>query len=291
MIEQIIYEFISGNEEITKHLATYADTPAVFMNQAPLDNLELWGNGPQYPRIIYELNMQGNPERKVSGFLSVDFYFNTDSDLFIETIEPIIKNELDGCFFSDDTDTMSVQWQQSDPFVSPEDGNRIIGITCTFDVVAFPPQETSYPCPVRAFNKWVKELLPNLIIIGTDKLQTAWKPTDETPAIYCVRKAITTSDMKGNYHVTWFNARLQAYIMAPSSQTRSIILRKIAEQLQIQTRIILEDNSPLMIRSMTLNDSADQLKEGQLTIDTTYGILRTYPQYDTLTNPNFAEVK
>ena len=64
-MNEIIYKYLCQLFSETDILATYLDVPAVFDTKAPDDMDEGWSNA-QYPRCIFELNMQANAERKVS---------------------------------------------------------------------------------------------------------------------------------------------------------------------------------------------------------------------------------
>lgn len=290
MIEQTIYEYLMSETSITDKLAKYDGEPAIFLLEAPGDNDELWDDGPQYPRIVYELNMQEDPERKTSGILMIDFYLNTDSGLFVEEIDPILQSVISGRFFSDGKDTIAAIWRQSDPFATPEDGSRISGITISFDVIAFPKQLTMDIDPVESVNGFIKTLYPDILRIGIDQIpENVWQATDDFPAVYVRLQRITPGTFPSTYHVTWYNPIMMVHVIAPSLDARNIILKRIIEVLQQKQRIILPDGSPLMIVRMAVTMGADQIREGQLSIEASYGILRSYPETDVMSNVKVSE--
>lgn len=290
MIEQVIYEYLKSEKSITEHLTTYDDEPAIFFLEAPSDNDELWEEGPQYPRMVFELSMQEDPERKTSGVLMIDFHLNTDSEIFVEEIGPIIQNAVSGRFFTDEKDTIAAVWRDSDLFATPEDGSKIAGITITFDILAFPAQFTTDPDPVKAVNKFLKELYPDILRINIDSMDSVWQATDNKPAAYVRLQRINPGTFPSTYHVTWYNPVMMLHIMAPSLNVRTAILKTIVEVLQQKQRIILPDGSPLMMVRLAFTAGADQLREGQLSIEASYGILRSYPDTEPLNNPIIKEV-
>ena len=287
MLEAIIYDYLKNNEAITKMLTLYDGNPAIFNMEAPSDMDTHWRDGPQYPRMIYELNMQDNPERKTSGTLSVDFFFARDGNLFMEDVEPIIKEEVNGCFFSDETDTIAAQYIDSTPFTIDKDNSRIAGFTATFDVMAFPSQFTTAPDPVHATYLLLKELFPESIYIGVDKKEGTWKVTDEKPAIYCRLQYLNPGIYPGNYNTTWYNPIMMVHFFAPTMQKRMEMVKRFTEVLQQQARIFFEDRSWMFVQRAAVTMGADPLKVGQLTIECTYGIVRKYPESEKLLNPSF----
>lgn len=272
-MEEIIYKYLCTQFEET--ISKYADAPAVFNTNAPDDMDENW-NDAQYPRLIFDLNMQANPERKISGQLFIDVMCeNEASSIQPEELESIAKNAIDGCFFSNQELTISAQWNRSDVFSANDD--KVSGITLTFDVMAYPVQETEEPDPILAVNLWLKTLYQDAYVIGKDTLPEVWKPTDESPAIYCRLSNLgESSRMKSTAAVTWIGATMNINIMAPSEKVRSIMIKNSIQILENATRLILNDGSPMLIDKINGNMAADPLREGQIQIKATYGVLNTY---------------
>lgn len=272
-MEEIIYKYICTQFEET--ISKYADAPSVFNTQAPDDMDENW-NDAQYPRVIFDLNMQANPERKISGQLFIDVMCeNETSSIQPEELESIAKNAVDGCFFSNQELTISAQWNRSDVFSANDD--KVSGITLTFDVMAYPVQETEEPDPILAVNLWLKTLYQDAYVIGKDTLPEVWKPTDESPAIYCRLSNLgESSRMKSTAAVTWIGSTMNINIMAPSEKVRSIMIKNSIQILENATRLILNDGSPMLIDKINGNMAANPLREGQIQIKATYGVLNTY---------------
>ena len=276
-MEEIIYKYLIGlfsSEENELKLALYSDYPAVFFTKAPDDLDENW-NDAQFPRCIFDLNMQSDPERKVSGRLFIDVMCeNETSSIQPEELESFIKAAVDGCFFSNEEMTISAQWSSSDPFAENDD--KLSGFTLTFDVLAYPVQERTNPDPVLAVNLWLKTLYQNAYVIGKDKLPEVWTPTDESPALYCRLSTLGEGRLKSSAAVTWIGADMRVNVMAPSEQVRSTIIKNSIQILDNATRLILNDGSPMLIDKINCNLAADPLREGQIQIKATYGVLNEY---------------
>ena len=279
-MKEIIYQYLCQLFGEADVLATYLDgRPAVFDTKAPDDLDESWNDGVQYPRCIYELNMQANAERKVSGQLFVDVMCENTQEAMQESISPeqlavMVKEAVDGCFFSNSDLTISAQWSSSDNF--SQDDSNLAGITITFDIMAYPVQETESPDPIAAVNLWLKTLYQNAYVIGRDTLPDVWKPTDDSPALYCRLTNLGAGRMKSTAAVTWIGADMRVNIIAPSEKVRATISKNSVQILENATRLILDDGSPMLIDRVSADISADPLREGQLYIKATYGVLNTY---------------
>lgn len=256
-------------------LARYMNRPAVFDTVAPDDTDTNWEKA-QYPRCIFQLDMQADPERKISGRLFVDVMCeNKKKSALPEELEAIVKAAVDGCFFSTPDLTISAQWKSSDIF--SEKDNKLSGITLSFDVLAYPVQETESPDPVLTVNLWLKTLFPKAYVIGRDKLPETWKPTDDSPALYCRLFSLgDSSRMNSTAAVTWLDTDMRVNVMAPSEKVRSTICKSSIQILTNATRLMLDDGSPMLINTVHGNMGADPLREGQIQIKTTYGVLNTY---------------
>lgn len=277
LMEKVIHDYLC--EELSEDLTNYLNIPAVFNISAPSDEDEEWGENTQYPRAIFELNMQDDPERKVSGQLFIDVLTENDDEnaegsVTPEELEVKVKSAVDGCFFSTNSMTISAKWSRSDSFVNTVD-DKVVGITIIFDVMAYPIQETTDPDPVKAVNLWIKTLYPNAKVIGRDTLSETWTPTDSAPAFYCRVARISNGSIPSTYAVEWLGVDMRINVMAPSPEVRLQIIKQSTEILKAATRIMLDDGSPMMIDSITDTPGADYLKEGQIQINATYGVLRT----------------
>lgn len=207
-------------------MASYGDYLAVFNTSAPDDMDEEWGCS-QFPRCVFKLNMQADAERKISGRLYIDVMCENDTEsVRPEELEAIVRSAVDGCFFSTPEMTISAQWSTSEDFT--EKDSKVAGFTLIFDVLAYPVQETEYPDPVLAVNLWMITLYPDAYVIGIDDLPEAWKPSYESPALYCRLSGLSESPrMKSTAAVTWIGADMKVNVMAPCERVRSIISKTL----------------------------------------------------------------
>ena len=271
-MEEIIYRYLSEQFSDKDILSSYMGLPAVFNTKAPDDKDDGWDSDAQYPRVIFELNMQADHERKVSGQLYIDIMCESKLTAPQEDIESLIKEAVDGCFFSSEEMTLSAQWNSDNGFEQSDD--KLSGTTMVFDVLAYPVHTTESPDPVASTNTWIKTIYPDAFIIGMNELPATWKPTDNSPAIYCSLFRIGESPrLKSSYNVDWFGAELHVNVMAPSETVRSTICRQITQLLTHSTRIMLDDGSPMLIDKVSSNMTTDPLRVGQVQINGTYGVL------------------
>lgn len=271
MLETLILKHLQGREDIKPYLAKYNRLPAVFYQEAQADTDPLWSEE-QYGRIIFYLNMRDDSARKISGTLTVDLIGKADG-YPIEKVERLIKNAIDGYFFTAENQTIAANWNTSDYF--SEAGEKTNGVTLIFELLAFPHQETIEPDPIKLINEFSKDFIPEAYVIGMDDTPEVFKPDNENPAIYWRQTAINPcSWIPDTYACSWHTAVLQAHIFAFDKDIEASIARDIANTLTIKKRLIFDDDSPLMVdRNIRLNLTSDALRTGQITVDATYGIL------------------
>ena len=166
MIEAQVREHLICQKELEPFLATYADQMAIFNQEAPADTDAGWGSTSQYGRVVFNVEMQDDPERKVSGTMVVDVYCE-DGVQIPEEIEPIIRELIDGYFFSNPAVTIAAQWSSSSYFSGPTE--KVVGVTLTFKLLDFPMQITADPDPIALINEWTAKDLP--AIIGTESVR------------------------------------------------------------------------------------------------------------------------
>ena len=162
MIEQALYQHLQEQEALSPYLATYGGKMAIFNQEAPHDQDHDWGDGPQYGRIVFFVDLQGDPERTMGGMLTLDILCKEDEQ-FPEEIEPIIRPIIHGYFFSKEKFVVSAQWKNSSYFTDA--AQKVTGCTLTFALLAFPTITTSEPAVVARFNAWSDEI-PNLHVIN-----------------------------------------------------------------------------------------------------------------------------
>lgn len=283
MVENLIYQAISEVAAVRDKLARYDGKPAVFFQLAPNDKSPLWDGDVMYPRVDYGVDWSSNPSRKAAGSLLVNIWGTNESETPAEEIAAAVQTELSELFLTDDSGTYCMVWDRSDYFESTgEKEPKTEGYTISFDVLAFPQQETITPDPVRAVNSLVKEIEPQVTAIGHDALAAMWKPTDATPAVYV--RIISNVFSHGSYAVSWMNITLGVHVIAPNPTARQTMLQQITHSFNLRGEAILNDGSPLFVKKMQFNTSADPLRNGQMTITGEYGVLATEPESEKLWN-------
>lgn len=281
-MEEIIFQYLISQKDITEKLTSFEDAPAIFNREAPAAADSGWKPGQQYPRIIFGLDMQEDPERKTSGTLIMDVYIS--HEIMLEDIIPGVVSAVSGRFFSDEENTIAVLWRQNEPFSTAEDGSEINGSTITFDVVSFPSQHLSFPCPITAVDTYLKGIFPDYVVLGVDNPTGVFQATDEKPVLYTRLQQINPGTYPGNYHCTWYNPVMVIHVIAPSVTVRETVLKQIIERMQRDIRIKMPDKAPMMLQRVAVTTGADQLKVGQLVVEGSYGILREYPDAEPLNN-------
>ena len=112
MIEETLYEHIVADSALSQYLATWNGKAAVFNQEVPPDTDPLWGQGSQYGRVVFMVDLAVDPARKISSNLVVDVMCEKGKQE-PEDLEPIVRNLIDGYFFTQGGETMMAQWKTS----------------------------------------------------------------------------------------------------------------------------------------------------------------------------------
>ena len=267
MIELIFQRLISDTG-LTEKLTTYRDAPAVFYQNAPVDTDARWGT-PQYPRIIFLVEMQDDPERNVSGQMAVEIQC-TGRTCEPEEIESAVLDLLDNVFFTDDRQvTTAVTWRNTDAFDEPGD---VMGMVVWFDIIEFPVQSTyTDPDPILSLQDWTKRFYPNILRLGQD-LPEIYLPAEEQPAVYWRFERMANSG-RDSWQVRWFDISIVGHIIAPDYATAVSIANQMIVRIQMNGRISLLDGSWMMIDRIQNQPGAHPLKEGQIKMIGRFGVL------------------
>lgn len=273
MIEKALLEHLRKQEELFPFLATYDTLPAIFNQEAPGDTDTLWSEGPQYGRIVFAEDLQGDPERCLGGTLVVDIQCRGD-DQYPEAIEPIVRKLIHGYFFSNGTFVVAAQWKNSSYFTQPDD--HVTGCTVSFDLLGFPVLTTSAPDLVERINAWTSESFLNLHVINYEEMPAAaWKPTGSDSAVYW---RLVTDDPAGwipdTFQTIWRTATMKCHIFSEDNAIAAEAARSVTVKLYMDKRLMKESETPIMVNRRNRVDlSADPLRTGQVTIEATYGVI------------------
>lgn len=284
MIEQALYQHLQAQEELRPYLATYASKMAIFNQEAPADADPFWESGPQYGRIVFAVDIQGDPERTMGGMLSVDILCK-EGDQFPEEIEPILRPLIHGYFFCRQKFVAAAQWKNTSYFTEPK--QKVTGCTVTFDLLAFPIITTSTPDVVARLNEWTAKF-PKVHVINYAPLPTqAWKPSGGEAAVYWRRVSVKPAGwIPDTYQTIWRTAIIRGHIFAEPAEIATLS-EKLLVGLYAAKRLLKAGEAPIMVnRTNTTDDGADPLRTGQLTVEATYGVIVHFENGETIQHIN-----
>lgn len=285
MIEQALYNHLIAQESLTQYLTTYNSIPAVFNQEAPADRDALWEDGPQYGRIVFAVDIKGDPERTMGGTLAVDIQCK-ENEQFPEEIEPVVRELIHGWFFSNGSFTAEAQWKTSSYFTQPTD--HVTGCTVVFDLLAFPLMTTGSPDVIARINEWTSAI-DGLNVINYDTLPAAaWTPDGTDSAVYwrLVRDAPAVW-IPDTYQTIWRTATIKCHIFSKDHATADAVARTLITQLYTDKRLMKDGESPIMVNQRnTVDAGADPLRTGQVTVEATYGIIVYFSPSNDLTSIN-----
>lgn len=286
ILEELIYKRFISSGELVKCLATFSGKPAVFSPEQPDDSQEGWGGSTQYPKVLYNFDMQANEERKSAGILSVSLLCQNTTDVMPEDIEPIVRKCLMDVILKPERGTpYCFTWARTDAFtIDEKKGNITIGSEVRFDILEYPSQETSDPDPIMAVNRYIKKLYPGCLIMGYDRMEEITEAATEHPVIYC--RLISSEKSKETNTIAWMEGKIAIHILCPDSSVRLKMATDIANSMSLDGEIIMLDNSPMFIRRLQADYKSDYLKDGQIFITGYYGLLRYKPKPHSLQAAN-----
>ncbi len=283
MIEQALYKHLQAQESLRPFLATYKKKMAIFNQEAPADKDPGWAKGSQYGRVVFAVDLQGDPERTMGGMLSVDISCDEDKQ-FPEDIEPIIRALIHGYFFSSGTFTVSAQWKNSSYFTEPT--NHVTGCTVTFDLLGFPVITTSSVDAVARMNEWCANI-PHVHVINYKPLPAdAWKPSEGESAVYWRRVQIAPAGwIPDTFQTIWRTATLKGHIFSETLAEASDLAEDITIRLYAAKRLLKAGEAPIMVnRKNTTDNGSDPLRTGQVTVEATYGVIVHFENTDMIGN-------
>lgn len=274
ILEELIRERFSGSENLIKHLALFGGVPAVFSPEPPDESQEGWGGNTQYPQIIYNFDLRANEERHSAGTLSVSLLCQNTTEVTPEEIEPLVRDCLRDVILKPEGGTpYCFAWARTDAFTIDEKRAGVtIGNEVRFDILEYPAQETTDPDPVMAANRYMKEICPDCLVMGYDRMSEIEEATAERPVVYCRLQSSTNTEITNT--VAWMDCLMAVHILCPDSGKRIKTAAGIAGRLSVDGEINMLDDSPMRIKRLQVNYRSDYLKEGQVFLTGHYGVLR-----------------
>lgn len=291
MIEQALSQHLQAQAALLPFLASYCEKMAIFSQEAPSDKDSGWWKGPQYGRIVFAVDLQGDPERIMGGMLAVDIMCKEDARYQPEDIEPVVRDLIHGYFFSSGTFVVAAQWKNSSYFTQPKD--HVTGCTVSFDLLAF-PVSTYAPHVIAQFNEWSSGI-ENIHVINHDPLpSTAWKPSKGESAVYWrAAKEDPANWIRNSLSTVWMSATVMGHVFSETPAVAAEVANKLRIRLYADKRLkkdgalLRAGESPIMVhRRNTVNNGADPLMTGQLTVEATYGVIVHFDTSEPLQNIN-----
>lgn len=268
-LEELIYQKLNSDTTLSAQLSLFANKPAIFWNQAPDDTDQGWSTE-QYPRIDYVADRSADPERKVEGTLVLNIWCLITSATPPEAVEDRLRSLLDGSVFHpSDEPVTALRWNRSDPFEASREDERdglIVGVTVSFDLLAFPAQTTYSPDPIASLNAWAGDKYAELQVDPA-----SWSPSDSTPALYWRLSGVTAVE-RTNWGI-WVTVSVAGHILAPSPATRLNWIRELVEAVAKAKRIRMDDGSPMFVTRVSADSSQDSFREGQIRLSSRFGVL------------------
>lgn len=270
-LNEMIYKRLADCEGLVKRLAVYGDGPAIFNTEFPSDQQSGWGEKSQYPRICYRVDLQVNQERSSSGTLHITIDTEKTSKI-IEELEELVREALRDVLMKPEGQApFCFAWARTE--VYQVEGAGVVCKDLLFDLIEYPMQETTDPDPVMAVSAFLKEMYPETIVLGLDRIGDFTNPA-ESPVFYCRLQDIQSTDGPCIHTVAWFTAKVAVHLLYPTALTRLKMLSAVHQKIASEEEIVMLDNSPMHIQGLRLDNKADYLREGQLIITGKYGCLR-----------------
>lgn len=285
-LEELICKRLSEAKNLTKCLTRYAGQPAIFTPEAPGDREAGWGRATQYPRAVFNFDMQADGERKSAGTLSVAVICRNDSEAVPELIEPAVKKALKDILLKDDNGTLyAFAWARTEGFSMTEEKNELlIGSEIRFDIMEYPQQETTDPDPIMAMARYIKDLYPDSIVVGIDKMADETEASKEAPVFYC--RLTEIEKLEETNAVVWMNGKIAISLLCPDGATRLKMAAAVLNSLSLDGEVTMLDDSPMFMERLTANLKSDYLKDGQIFVTGRYGLLRYKAVGYPLRHPN-----
>lgn len=285
-LEELIYKRLSEAKNLTKCLTRYAGQPAIFTPEAPGDREAGWGRATQYPRAVFNFDMQADGERKSAGTLSVALICRNDSEAVPELIEPAVKKALKDVLLKDDNGTLyAFAWARTEGFSMTEEKNELlIGSEIRFDIMEYPQQETTDPDPIMAIARYIKDLYPDSIVVGIDKMADETEASKEAPVFYC--RLTEIEKLEETNTVVRMNGKIAISLLCPDGATRLKMAAAVLNSLSLDGEVTMLDDSPMFMERLTANLKSDYLKDGQIFVTGRYGLLRYKAVGYPLRHPN-----
>lgn len=284
MIEALVYSTLVDIAYLKTNLAIYNSAPAVFYLEAPHDQDQLWGKK-QYPRVDFYTDWTANAERKTAGTLMVNVWCQAGKSIIPEDFTASITEALTNRFYKGTDGHYCTVWTQNDPFGGGSEEPVTIGITISFDVMAFPDQATFKPDPVVGVQNFIKTKFPDAVaILGVNSTTDTFTPGELALPVVYIRTDNQTASFQDTWAVRWLQVSIYLHIFTADVAVRNSLLRQIINAMVVAGECLLDDDSPLFFQQAKMDLAGDPLRNGQITINGRFGIIPERPEVSPLNN-------
>lgn len=281
MLEELLLKQMLEDPVISASLAQYQGQAAIFYQKAPMDEDPNW-EGMSFPRLHYNLDFSFDPERNQAGTLTIDVWAcSLNPPIHGRSPETAIGKSLEqsisGMFYSPVGEIpLCAIWKESVAFLGKATDNNnetspieTFGLSVTFDLLSFPPQETFSADPIAGLNAWIKKQYPQILLV--EELPERFRPTDQEPVVYW--RMLGADMCRELFACTWYLGQFYGHISCGSVQERNRWARAISEEVRGIQDLVLDDGSFLRIEKSLFRHDGNPLSEGQVALWGEFGVL------------------
>lgn len=209
----------------------------------------------------------------------VNVWCQAGKSIIPEDFTASITEALTNRFYKGTDGHYCTVWTQNDPFSGGSEEPVTIGITISFDVMAFPDQATFKPDPVVGVQNFIKTKFPDAVaILGVNSTTDTFTPGELALPVVYIRTDNQSSSFQDTWAVRWVQITIYIHVFTPDVSARNTLLREIINQLVISGDCVLDDDSPLFFQQAKMDLAADPLRYGQITVNGRFGIIPEQPE-------------
>lgn len=86
------------------------------------------------------------------------------------------------------------------------------------------------------------------------------------------------------HSISWFDTKIAVHLLCPNAADRLKMVAAIEQRMAVEEEIIMLDQSPMRLKELHVNNTADYLREGQLVVTGKYGCLRGFEKKHFITD-------
>lgn len=116
--------------------------------------------------------------------------------------------------------------------------------------------------------EFLKRRETDALVINKDHIESFYEPSDFHPAIYV--RISGTKKKRQTCALTWMECSMAIHVIAPTPEARNSWTRYLYDTLARLGEIILLDGAPLLFDELAVDNAADYLTRGQITIKGQY---------------------